>query len=260
MFKVNLLPASYKKRLADKRKTEIILSVAVVFLLGMLIIYGGFAVRLFMLQGQLKNINKSNAVISNEIEELQQYKVIYDGLVSAQKKVDSVMPKSPSAVKFLSLVQGNRPEYVNINSISIQDWQKDAICVIDGDLIIAQNLREALSELNEYADSFKTNPVYGNVVKEVKIVNDMPIVTKTDDGAERYSFRIYVSLSGVINLTDSGDLVTTSTTAPPSTTATTAPATTEGKTTQADSKDKDSNKDKDNDKDKSETTTADSAQ
>ena len=111
VFKVSLLPASYRKLLEGKKKKDLILKVAVIVLVCMLIIYSGFAVRLFILKAQLKEVQKSNGIITAEISELEQYKAIYDNLVTSQQRVDQILPKSPSAVKFLSLVQANRPDY-----------------------------------------------------------------------------------------------------------------------------------------------------
>lgn len=248
MFKVSLLPASYRKYLADKKKKDIILSVAVVLLLAMLIVYGGFAVRLLMLNGQLKDIKHANSVATEEIAELQQYKDIYDGLVVAQERVNSVMPRKPGAVKFLSLVQSNRPQYVNITSIAVQDWAGEAICIIDGELPVAQDIGAAVAQLNDYAQSFKTNPEYGGEVKEVKVLNDMPTITRENDGTETYAFRIFVSLSGVINLDQSGVLITTTTT---TTTTTTAPSTESTEKTEETKKEDSKESDKEDDTEES---------
>lgn len=226
MFKVNLLPESYRKRLENKRKTNLIISVALVFFLCALIVYSGFAVRLLILQGQLKSAKRANQAVVNQIAELQQYKGIYDELVNAQTRVEAIKPRSPSAVKFLSLVQSERPQYIKINSIAIQDWSKSAICVIDGELSAAQTIGDAVDQLREYANSFKTNSAYDGKVAEVKILNDMPIVSRDADGVELYAFRLFVSLSGTINISDSGTIEITTETTTVSTTASSSESTT----------------------------------
>ena len=111
MFKVSLLPASYRKFLDGKKKKDLILKVALIVLICMLIMYSGFAIRLFILKGQLKEIRNNNNVIIANVQELEQYKAIYDELNTSKERVESILPKPLSAVKFMSLIQANRPEY-----------------------------------------------------------------------------------------------------------------------------------------------------
>ena len=194
------------------------MKVAVLILLCMLIIYAGFAVRMFMLQSQLKKIEAQNSAVTSQIGELQQYKTMYDNLAIAKERIDSIMPKSPSAVKFYSLVRANRPQYVQIKNIALTDWQGSAVCAIEGELPSAQTLRQAIEQAEAYKQDFLSNEAYNGVVKEVKIVNDMPEV-ESDGEFTTYKFQMFVSLSGTINIDDSGLLVTTETTTQESTSA-----------------------------------------
>ena len=134
VFKVSLLPASYRKLLEGKKKKDLVLRVALVVLVCMLIIYSGFAIRLFILKAQLKDIQQSNGMVAAEISELEQYKAIYDNLLTSKQRVEQILPKSPSAVKFLSLVQSNRPEYAEYNVVTVQEWSTNPICMIEGSL------------------------------------------------------------------------------------------------------------------------------
>ncbi|MGN0539225.1 MAG: hypothetical protein ACI4KI_05155 [Candidatus Fimenecus sp.] len=232
MFKVSLLPASYRKYLEGKKKKDLILKIALVVLLCMLIIYSGFAARLLVLQGQLKKVQRANSDVVAEINELQQYKGFYDSLLLAQDRVNTVQSRQPSAVKFLSIVQTQRPEYVKINGIALTDWSGAAICAIDGELPSAQSIGVAITQLDEYAESFKTDPAYNGAVSQIKIVNDMPSREENDNGIETYTFKLYVSLSGQINVDEYGLLITTTTT---TTEATSAEATTEAQSNAAES-------------------------
>ncbi|MGN1160900.1 MAG: hypothetical protein ACI4SX_01505, partial [Candidatus Fimenecus sp.] len=218
MFKVSLLPASYRKYLEGKKKKDLILKIALVVLLCMLIIYSGFAARLLVLQSQLKKVQRANSDVVAEINELQQYKGFYDSLLLAQDRVNTVQSRQPSAVKFLSIVQTQRPEYVKINEIALTDWSGAAICAIEGELPSAQSIGVAITQLDEYAESFKTDPAYNGAVSQIKIVNDMPSKEENVTGVETYTFKLYVSLSGQINVDASGSLVTTTTTTTESTT------------------------------------------
>ena len=99
MFKVSLLPASYRKLLDGKKKKDIILKIALIVLFCMLVIYFGLFVRTLILKGQIKDINKQNSIITAEINELQQYKVIYDDLILSQNRLETIKSKNPSALK-----------------------------------------------------------------------------------------------------------------------------------------------------------------
>ena len=233
MFKVSLLPASYRKYLEGKKKKDLILKVALIVLVCMLVIYSGFAARLLILQSQLKKVQRANSDVVVEINELQQYKGFYDSLVLAQERVNTVQSRQPGAVKFLSVVQAQRPEYVKINAIGLTDWSGAAICAIEGELPSAQSIGAAITQLDDYADSFKTNEAYGGAVKEIKVINDMPSKEEGTDGTVTYTFKLYVSLSGQINVDESGSLVTTTTTTESTTESTTAAA--DGETTSASS-------------------------
>ncbi len=230
VFKVSLLPASYRKLLEGRKKKDLILRVALIVLLCMLIIYSGFAIRLFILKAQLKEIQKNNGVVVAQISELEQYKTIYDNLVASQQRVDSIKAKSPSAVKFLSLVQSNRPEYAKYTVVTVQEWSTNPICMIEGELPAAQNIGDAVSQLRDLEEIFKTSEDFKDVVTQVKVINNMPSVTTDSFGNETYTFRIYVSVGGNIVLDESGALVTTTTTTTTTTTATSAETTTESTT------------------------------
>ena len=229
VFKVSLLPASYRKVLEGRKKKDLILKVALVVLLCMLIIYSGFTVRLFILKAQLKDIQQNNGIVAAQITELEQYKAIYDSLVLSQQKVDSIKPKAPSAVKFLSLIQATRPEYAEYTIVTVQEWAINPICMIEGELPAAQNVGDAVSQLRDLEQIFKTNESFKDVVTQVKVINNMPSVVSDGNGNETYTFRIYISVGGNIVLDESGALVTTTTT----TTTTTAPAETTTESTTA---------------------------
>lgn len=227
MFKVSLLPASYRKLLEGKKKKDIILRIALVALVCLLVIYIGLYARTLILKGQIKDINRENSLITAEINELQQYKVIYDDLLLSQNRLNSIKPTNPSALKFMTLIQSNRPEYIKIKAIAMTDWQNNQICVIEGDLSAAQKIRDAVDHLRAYEEFLKTDEAFADIVKEVKVLNNMPTI-KNEGGNETYSFRMFVSLGGPIAMDESGNLITTTTTTTTATTATTtAPAETQ---------------------------------
>lgn len=211
MFKVSLLPESYRKQLIGKKNRQIILSVSVIVLVCMLVIYAGIAIRLLILQGQEKKVDAYSAKINQRIEELSPYVDDYNALAIAQAKVALIKPVDITALEFISEVQSITPDYIRISTIACPEWQSKQICVIEGDLSSANDLRSANSMLLAYADVLKGDELFGESIKELKIVNDMPIINEGEDG-NTYSFRIIVSLSGAISIDESGMLLTTTTT------------------------------------------------
>lgn len=218
MFKVSLLPNSYKKFLEGKKKKDLVQKIAVLILLCLLIIYAGFGIKSVILKSQYKKISAKNNAISQQVSELQQYKTIYDSLALAKQRVDTIKPTSPTALKFYTLVKNNRPEYIKIQGIALTNWANEAICTIEGELPAAFSLANAIEQLESYSKSFTENEAYGGVVKAVRVVNDGLPEMEREGLNIKYKFRIFVSLSGTINIDETGALVTTteSTTAKPS--------------------------------------------
>ena len=218
MFKVSLLPASYRKRLISNKRKDLIEKVAVIVLFCLLIIYAGIAARYILLNAQHKRIQKQNSALEAQIAELQQYRATYDELQAAQGRIDAIRARDISAMEFVSMVQNARPENIQISAITTQDWQNSAICIIMGDLPSALTLRSAVNELNAYVKTFTENDDYQGCVKQVKIANNgMPVKGQDDDS---YSFTIVLSLTDAqLDFDENGVLITTEAT----TVETTAP-------------------------------------
>ncbi|MCR4595124.1 MAG: hypothetical protein K5761_08730 [Clostridiales bacterium] len=218
MFKVSLLPASYRKKLLSKKRRNLIEKVAVIVLFCLLIVYAGIAARYIILSAQLKKVQNKNMEVEAQILELQKYKTIYDELEAAKKKVEDVKARDMSALEFVSVVQATRPKYIRINAISTQDWQNTAICVISGDLPSADNLRTAVNELDKYAKTFTELEEYKGVVKQVRVThNNMPV---KDEETGAYSFTIVISLTDTeLQFDENWVLLTTETTTVEETTA-----------------------------------------
>lgn len=226
MFKVSLLPESYRKQLISKKNKDIILSVAVIVLVCMLIVYAGIAIRLLILKGQERKVNAYNDKINQRIEELSPYVEDYNALAIAQAKVALIKPVDITVLEFVSEVQSITPDYIRITAIAAPEWQKNQVCVIEGDLSSANSLRSADSMLKAYAEIIKSDEVIKDSIKELKIVNDMPLVNEENPNeATTYSFRIIVSLSGPISVdAQTGNLITTTTTTTTETTTETTTA------------------------------------
>lgn len=233
MFKISLLPESYRKYLEGKKKKDLILRVAVIVLLCMLIVYGGFAARLLILNSQYKELGREKAKIDAEINQLLPYKNAYQTYQADLAKYNAVKPTSPTALDFLNVIKNNRPDYIKITAVALTDWSGSAICAIEGELSVAQDDPEAMAHLEKYVNTFY-EPPYN--CQKVRIVNEAPFTDVDENGNKEYTFKIYVSFGSDISTDASGSLITESqsttepTTQPP---ASTAPSTTDTEVTDA---------------------------
>lgn len=226
MFKVSLLPESYRKQLISKKNKEIILYVAFIVLLCMLIVYAGIAIRLLVLKGQKSDVDKKNAQIMAKIDELSPYVEDYNALAIAEANFENIKPVDITALEMVNTIQKITPDYIQMTAFYAPEWQKNQVCIIEGNLSSANNLSEAVSQLEEYKKIVSENEALKDAIREIKVVNDEPLVeVDSTTGARSYSFRMIVSLSGIINIDQqTGTLVTTT---KPTTTESTTESTTE---------------------------------
>lgn len=233
MFKVSLLPESYRKQLIGKKNKDIILSVAFVVLLCMLIVYAGIAIRLLVLKGQERDVAKQNAQIMAKIDELSPYVDDYNSLAIAEANFANIKPVEITALEMVNTIQKITPDYVQMTAFYAPEWQKNQVCIIEGNLSSANNLMSAVSQLENYKKLVAENPDLKDAIREIKVVNDEPLVeVDSATGARHYSFRMIVSLSGIINIDEqTGTLATT--TKPSTTESTTASTTAPSDTTES---------------------------
>lgn len=226
MFKVSLLPESYRKQLISKKNKDIILYVAFIVLLCMLIVYAGIAIRLLVLKGQKSDVDKKNAQIMAKIDELSPYVEDYNALAIAEANFENIKPVDITALEMVNTIQKITPDYIQMTAFYAPEWQKNQVCIIEGNLSSANNLSEAVSQLEEYKKIVSENEALKDAIREIKVVNDEPLVeVDSTTGARSYSFRMIVSLSGIINIDQqTGTLVTTT---KPTTTESTTESTTE---------------------------------
>lgn len=229
MFKVSLLPESYRKQLISKKNKDIILYVAFIVLLCMLIVYAGIAIRLLVLKGQKSDVDKKNTQIMAKIDELSPYVEDYNALAIAEANFENIKPVDITALEMVNTIQKITPDYIQMTAFYAPEWQKNQVCIIEGNLSSANNLSEAASQLEEYKKIVSESEALKDAIREIKVVNDEPLVeVDSTTGARSYSFRMIVSLSGIINIDQqTGTLVTTTkpTTTEFTTQSTTAPTT-----------------------------------
>ncbi|MDE5995053.1 MAG: hypothetical protein K2G60_06025 [Oscillospiraceae bacterium] len=234
MFKVSLLPESYRKQLIGKKNRDIILTVALIVFLCMLIVYAGIVIRLLILKTQEKDVQKKNSQIMARIDELSPYVEDYNALAIAEANFANIKPVDITALEMVNTIQKITPDYIQVTAFYAPEWQKNQVCIIEGNLCSANNLTSAAAMLDEYKKTISENETLKDAIKEIKVVNDEPLVeVDSVTGARSYSFRIIVSLSGIINIDQqTGTLVTTTKpeTTESTTESTTAPTETEPST------------------------------
>ncbi|MCH5189570.1 MAG: hypothetical protein J1F37_03310 [Oscillospiraceae bacterium] len=225
MFKVSLLPESYRKQLIGKKNKDIILTVALVVFMCMLIVYAGFLARLMILKGQMKDVQKKNAEIMARIDELSPYVEDYNALAIAEANFQNIKPVDITALEMVNTVQRITPDYIQVTAFYAPEWQKNQICIIEGNLCSANTLSSAVAMLDDYKKVISENETLKDAIREIKVVNDEPLVEVDSASGDRsYSFRMIVSLSGIISIDQqTGTLITTT---KPETTESTTESTT----------------------------------
>ena len=104
MFKVSLLPDGYRRHLEGRKKVDLVSKVALVVLVCLFIVYGGVTIKGQILKSKLSKIQQKNSQLEAEFPALQEYQLIYDNLLSAQKMIESILPKESEAVDFFTKV------------------------------------------------------------------------------------------------------------------------------------------------------------
>ena len=149
MFKVSLLPDSYRRRLESRKKIDLISKIALVILVCLFIVYGGVAVKGQILKSKLKTIQRKNSAIESEFPALQEYQNIYNELGEVRKMIESITPQDPDAVEFFTTISNQTPDYVQITQINLENWFKEGICTLT--CTVQDN-----QDYKDYVDLFKT--------------------------------------------------------------------------------------------------------
>lgn len=163
MFKVSLLPDSYRRRLQSRDKIDIVSKFALVILVCLFIVYGGFAIKNAILGSKLKKLERENTRLESEFPDLQEYQNIYDSLISARQVVASITPTDGEAIDFFTLIANKTPDYVQITEIDIEDWFTSGVCTLTCKVQDYQDMRD-------YEAMFKTEEMQ-EVVKQVELTS-----------------------------------------------------------------------------------------
>ena len=190
MFKVSLLPDIYRRRLQNSDKVDIVSKIALVILVCLFIVYGGVAIKNQVLNSKLKKLQSQNRQLEQRFPELQEYQQIYDDLVSARKIVDSITPKDTEAVQFFTKITNNKPDYVEIKQIDLENWFTQGICTLTCTV-------QDYQDLKDFEDSFKTEEMQ-ETVKQVEVTSIERSVGA--DGSKSVNFTIALSMANAIEI------------------------------------------------------------
>ncbi len=189
MFKVSLLPDSYRHRLESRKKIEIISKVAIVVFVCLFIVYGGVAVKGQILKSKLNTLQKKNSAIQSEFPALREYQDIYNELVQVREMIESVTPQDPEAVEFFTTVSNITPDYVQITQINLENWFTGGICVLTCTVQDYQDYRD-------YVELFKTEEMQ----KFIKLVETTSITRTSAEDGKSVTFTLALSMSNAVEV------------------------------------------------------------
>ena len=188
MFKVSLLPASYRKQLENKTKKELLEKVALLVLICLLIVFGGVFAKGQILSAKLKNMERENSKLEQQFPALQRYQSIYDDLKSTRGMMESILPKNKDAVSFIAMLSNITPDYIEVKDIRLENWFTSGICTM-------QCTCMDYSDLKDYQAILQSE----DVRKVIQDVQFSGITHQTgEDGDKSVSFTVALSLSGSV--------------------------------------------------------------
>lgn len=218
MFKVSLLPESYRRHLEGKKKKDIISKIALVVLVCLFITYGGIAIKGQILNSKLKKLQSANSELQMQFPALQKYQTIFNDLQSAQKMIESISPDDPDAVAFFTKISTITPDYVSLTKIDIANWFSEGVCTLTCTV-------QDYSDVEDYKAMFETEEMK-KIIKSVQI-NSIQRTIDTD-GNKSVSFTLILSMSTSVKASpESPQVVSNAESTSYVAAATTAPATTE---------------------------------
>ncbi|MEG1834604.1 MAG: hypothetical protein RR229_00635 [Oscillospiraceae bacterium] len=199
MLKVSLLPASYRKHIDGKKKKDLILKIAFVFLVCALIIYVGVLAKGMILDSKLSKIQTENVKLEQQFPALQKYQEIFNSLKKSQEMIKAITPADTEAVAFVTEIFNIAPDYVQIMDVNIENWFTAGICTIN---CTAQDYSDA----QDFLDLFRTE----EMAKTIKLA-EMTNITRgnSTDGVKSVTFTIALSLSNAIKVTTQAPQIVT---------------------------------------------------
>lgn len=161
MFKVSLLPESYRRHIEGKKKKDIISKIALVVLVCLFITYGGITIKGQILNSKLQKLQSKNSELQMQFPALQKYQTIFNDLQSAQRMIESISPDDPDAVAFFAQISTMTPDYVSLTKIDIANWFTEGVCTLTCTV-------QDYSDVEDYKALFETEEMK-KIIKGVQL-------------------------------------------------------------------------------------------
>ena len=136
---------------------------ALVILVCLFIVYGGFAIKNAVLSSKLKKLERENKRLEDEFPALQEYQGIYDSLMSSRQMISSITPSDGESIDFFTTVANKTPDYVQINEIDIEEWFTNGVCTLNCTV-------QDYQDMKDYEALFQTEEMQ-KIVKQVELTN-----------------------------------------------------------------------------------------
>lgn len=130
MFKVSLLPESYRKYKQGRATKDMVSRVALLILVCLFIVYGGFVVKSILVKRQLAKINRANSELVVQFPALEQYQVIYDNMKQNESIYEGIKNKGVSATEFITKFINDLPSNIHVEEITLNDWFANGSCTV----------------------------------------------------------------------------------------------------------------------------------
>ena len=217
MFKVSLLPESYRKYRQGKAAKDIVSKVALLILICLFVIYAGFVVKDLLVKRQLRKVNKANSELVAQFPALEQYQEIYDTMKKNEGIYQTIRPKGMSSMEFVTKVVNDMPSYVNINSITLGEWFTAGVCEVE---CVCSSFEDVFDCKDLFAEQDYISSAVTNEI--TKVYNA--------DGTETVTFKLALANVGTLTSDGKAEVVSESTTPVPETDANGETVTTESTT------------------------------
>ena len=199
MFKVSLLPESYRKYRQGEATKDIVSKVALLILICLFIVYAGFIVKNILVKRQLAKVNKANSELVAQFPALEQYQTIYDNMKKNEDIYQSIKSKGISSTEFVTKLINDMPSYVHVNNITLGDWFTAGVCDID-------------CVCSSFEDVFDCKKVFENKDYVSSVVTNEIVKQYNADGTETVTFKLALATIGELSSDGKAEVISETTT------------------------------------------------
>lgn len=188
MFRVSLLPPQYRKQLEGKKKRRIVVRMFIILLICLAVVASGIWASNLILNKKLDKIEAKDRLLSEQTPALQKFQNLYNHLEQYENLIKSISPGDPDAVKFLTMLSKMKPDFVQIETIEMANWQTNGTCTLK---CIVQNYEDVES----FKKTFQTDELK-KIIPSVQIT-DIARNVNAKDNTATVSFTATLSVTGI---------------------------------------------------------------